>query len=252
MPADKADKLVAVKLKAAKIYYDWGHNDEALKRFAALVEQHPKSDQAVFAANLISDIYNQREAWEELYATSVKYRENDELVEGRPDLLIELSKYGEYAKFKLVNILEERVKKENGDLRLVAQAYQDFQAEFPKSENADKALLSRELVTLKNDVPALDPLDDLALNHPDGPKLIAFLKAMEFTTLTRRVAEATETDAAAVEPSHVEVEWGDAAHGPDTGSGQSPSSALPGTFSPSNGEKEASGNASTSASPSPP
>lgn len=142
VPADKADKLVAVKLKAAKIYYDWGHNDEALKRFAALVEQHPKSDQAVFAANLISDIYNQREAWEELYATSVKYRENDELVEGRPDLLIELSKYGEYAKFKLVNILEERVKKENGDLRLVAQAYQDFQAEFPKSENADKALFN--------------------------------------------------------------------------------------------------------------
>ena len=50
---------------------------------------------------------------------------------------------------------------------------------------------------LKNDVPVTDGLDDLALQPPNGPKLIAFLKAMEFTTLTRRVAEATGTDAAA-------------------------------------------------------
>ena len=39
------------------------------------------------------------------------------------------------------------------------------------------------------------PLDDLVLRPPNGPKLIAFLKTMEFTTLTRRVAEATGADA---------------------------------------------------------
>ncbi|MEZ5812679.1 MAG: DNA polymerase I [Rhizobiaceae bacterium] len=82
-------------------------------------------------------------------------------------------------------------------------------------EHADKARLSRDLVTLKTDVPSLDPLDDLALNHPDGPKLIAFLKAMEFTTLTRRVGEATGTEVAEIEPVAVKVEWGDEARGPD-------------------------------------
>src|SRR5690606_12067962 len=46
-----------------------------------------------------------------------------------------------------------------------------------------------------------------------------FLKAMEFTTLTRRVAEASGADAAAIEPAHVEVEWGADAHGPDMGAG---------------------------------
>ncbi|PHP68857.1 DNA polymerase I [Zhengella mangrovi] len=81
--------------------------------------------------------------------------------------------------------------------------------------NADMARLSRELVRLKIDVPDLDALDSLALEDPDGPKLIAFLKAMEFTTLTRRVAEETGADASAVDPAHVEVEWGDSAHGPD-------------------------------------
>ena len=62
-------------------------------------------------------------------------------------------------------------------------------------DNADKARISRELVTLKNDVPVTDGLDDFVLHAPDGPKLIAFLKTMEFTSLTRRVAEATGTEA---------------------------------------------------------
>ena len=72
--------------------------------------------------------------------------------------------------------------------------------------NADKARISRELVTLKNDVPVADGLDDFVLQPPDGPKLIAFLKAMEFTTLTRRVAEATGTEAAEIEAAAVAVE----------------------------------------------
>ena len=38
------------------------------------------------------------------------------------------------------------------------------------------------------------PLDDLAVHEPDARKLIAFLKAMEFSTLTRRVAEYSQID----------------------------------------------------------
>ncbi|MEP4804941.1 MAG: DNA polymerase I, partial [Hyphomicrobiales bacterium] len=39
-----------------------------------------------------------------------------------------------------------------------------------------------------------------------GPKLVSFLKAMEFTTLTRRVAEATETEAETIEAEAVSVD----------------------------------------------
>ena len=85
-------------------------------------------------------------------------------------------------------------------------------------ENRDKALMSRELVRLKDDVPGVEALDSLVLQPPNGPKLIGFLKAMEFTTLTRRVAEASGADAAGIEPVAVAVEWGDDAHGPDVGS----------------------------------
>ena len=85
--------------------------------------------------------------------------------------------------------------------------------------NADNARISRQLVTLKNDVPVAEGIDDFALQPPDGPKLIAFLKTMEFTTLTRRVAEATGTEVGDVAPAPVKVETGAEAHGPDVGAG---------------------------------
>ncbi|WP_439273278.1 DNA polymerase I [Pseudochrobactrum sp. HB0163] len=80
---------------------------------------------------------------------------------------------------------------------------------------ADQTRIARQLVTLKNDVPLDVDLDGLLLEPQDGPKLIAFLKAMEFTSLTRRVAEATDTVAAEIEPVTVVTEWGAQARGPD-------------------------------------
>lgn len=66
-------------------------------------------------------------------------------------------------------------------------------------ENAEKARISRKLVLLDDKV-ALDvPLDELAVHEPDARKLIAFLKAMEFSTLTRRVADYSQIDPADVE-----------------------------------------------------
>ncbi|MDQ6436537.1 DNA polymerase I [Mesorhizobium sp. LHD-90] len=82
-------------------------------------------------------------------------------------------------------------------------------------DNADKARISRDLVRLKNDVPVTEGLDDLSLQPPNGPKLISFLKAMEFSSLTRRVAEATGADAGAIQSASISVEAGAGAHGPD-------------------------------------
>ncbi|MBB5700237.1 DNA polymerase-1 [Ochrobactrum daejeonense] len=98
---------------------------------------------------------------------------------------------------------------------------------------ADQTKIARELVTLKTDVPLDVDLDGLVLEPQNGPKLIGFLKAMEFTSLTRRVAEATDTDASSVEPSHVETDWGADAHGPDldipakTQDAETPAAAVP-------------------------
>lgn len=81
---------------------------------------------------------------------------------------------------------------------------------------AEQARISRRLVQLCCDVPLDASLDDLVLETQDGPKLIGFLKSMGFASLTRRVAEATHTQASAIEPQSVDIVWGGQAHGPDT------------------------------------
>ena len=66
-------------------------------------------------------------------------------------------------------------------------------------DNAEIARLSKRLVTLDQNVPLDVAVDELAVHEPDYKHLIAFLKAMEFSTITRRIAEKSGIDASAVE-----------------------------------------------------
>ena len=50
-------------------------------------------------------------------------------------------------------------------------------------ENKDKAIISKKLVTLKNDVPVKDKLEDFVLKKVDKDKLYSFLREMEFNRL---------------------------------------------------------------------
>src|SRR5438105_1032849 len=67
-------------------------------------------------------------------------------------------------------------------------------------ENAESARLSKKLVTLDANVALEVPLAELAVHEPDYKGLVAFLKAMEFAALTRRVAEFSGIDAGEIEP----------------------------------------------------
>jgi DNA polymerase I len=91
---------------------------------------------------------------------------------------------------------------EYGDLEtLLARAGEIKQPKRREAliENAEKARISRQLVLLDDKVKLDVPIDELAVHEPDARKLIAFLKAMEFSTLTRRVAEYSQVDPADVD-----------------------------------------------------
>src|SRR4029079_16999207 len=66
-------------------------------------------------------------------------------------------------------------------------------------DNAEMARVSKKLVTLDQNVPLEVPVEDLAVHEPDYKTLIAFLKAMECSTLTRRVAEKSGLEANEIE-----------------------------------------------------
>ncbi|MCL5776070.1 DNA polymerase I [Limibaculum sp. FT325] len=64
---------------------------------------------------------------------------------------------------------------------------------------ADQIRLSRELVTLKQDVPVEIAVDDFPVEKPDADKLLGFLAEMEFRTLSTRIAQALGVEAPVIE-----------------------------------------------------
>jgi DNA polymerase-1 len=56
-------------------------------------------------------------------------------------------------------------------------------------EQADNARLSKKLVILDCNVPVKEEIAEFGASEPEPNKLIAFLKAMEFSTLTKRASE---------------------------------------------------------------
>jgi DNA polymerase I len=92
---------------------------------------------------------------------------------------------------------------EYGDLEtLLARASEIKQEKRRQSliEFAEQARMSKRLVLLDDHVELKCPLENLPLDGRDPKTLIAFLKAMEFTNLTKRVGEATGVDPNAIDP----------------------------------------------------
>jgi DNA polymerase I len=93
---------------------------------------------------------------------------------------------------------------EYGDLEtLLARAGEIKQPKrrevLTNAESVALIRLSKTLVTLVQDVALEIPLDDLTLVAPEAKRLVAFLKALEFTTITRRVAEIYGVEAGEIE-----------------------------------------------------
>ena len=81
---------------------------------------------------------------------------------------------------------------EYGDLEtLLARADEIKQPKRRETliEKVDQIRMSRDLVTLDQNTPDLEPLEDLDLREPVADDLLAFLTEMEFRTLTKRIAE---------------------------------------------------------------
>ncbi len=91
---------------------------------------------------------------------------------------------------------------EYGDLETLLQRAPEIKQEKRRQsllEHAENARLSKKLVTLDAHVKLDVPLGELAVHEPDNKRLIGFLKAMEFNSLMRRVAEFSGVDAGEVE-----------------------------------------------------
>ncbi|MBL8789287.1 MAG: DNA polymerase I [Rhizobiales bacterium] len=72
---------------------------------------------------------------------------------------------------------------------------------------AEQARISKRLVCLDDRVPVEEDVGSFAVDVPRASQLIGFLKTLEFTTFTRKVAAELQADMAAIEPVPVEISF---------------------------------------------
>ena len=93
---------------------------------------------------------------------------------------------------------------EYGDLEtLLARASEIKQQKRRENliEFAEQARLSKRLVTLDDKVPVEHDVGSFAVDTPRASDLIGFLKALEFTSFTKKIAGELEADSSAIEPA---------------------------------------------------
>ena len=120
---------------------------------------------------------------------------------------------------------------EYGDLEtLLARAPEIKQQKRRENliEFAEQARLSKRLVTLDDKVPVDHDVGSFAVDTPRASDLIGFLKALEFTSFTKKIAGELEADSSAIEPAAIEIKFW-----PPEGGEVSPESSSPTTNSSS-------------------
>lgn len=164
---EKGEKRVEIQYKAAKIYYDYNHLDEAVARFADIALKSPDykfedgSRAGEVAANLVLDSYNLLADWEKVNEWSRKFYAEEKLAQGK--FRDDLAKLIEQSSFKLINQLE--AKKEYAK---AGEQYMQFVSEWPKSEFADKALFNAaiDFYNAKMLDRAIEVRKQLIVKHP--------------------------------------------------------------------------------------
>src|SRR5262249_20047036 len=71
----------------------------------------------------------------------------------------------------------------------------------------EQARISKRLVTLDHQVPVVHHVGSFAVDQPRAAELIGFLKAMEFSSITKTIAAALDADMATIDAVTVPVEF---------------------------------------------
>lgn len=128
----KGDKNVELRFKIGRLYYLSNHFPEAEKTFREVVQLHPKSKQAEYAANLLLDIYNLRKDFVGLERVGNELLNQPEVAQSAS--ASQIKNILERASFKACEDLEAKK-----DYLGSAKHYEAFAKKYPKSSFALKA-----------------------------------------------------------------------------------------------------------------
>lgn len=128
---------IDVRYQAAVVFYDRNHFVEAAKRFGEIILKWPEEKRSQDAADLSMSVLEEKGEWLELNKLSRQFLANKKLSKPGTEFTRRVAGVVEGSQYKWVD--EVIYKKEKNPAR-AAEEFLKFVAEFPKSDNADRAL----------------------------------------------------------------------------------------------------------------
>lgn len=128
---------VDIAYQAAVVFYDKNHFVEAGRRFGDVINKYPEHPNSEKAADLIMAVLNEREEWLELNKLARVFKGNARLSKPNTEFTKRVGALVEGSQYKYI---DEVVYKKEKDAAKAADLFLAFVEEFPKSENADRAL----------------------------------------------------------------------------------------------------------------
>ena len=128
---------IDVRYQAAVVYYDRNHFVEAAQRFGEIIMKWPEEKRSQEAADLSMSVLEEKEEWLELNKLSRQFIANKKLSKAGTEFTKRVGGVVEGSQYKWVDLV---VYKREKKASKAAEEYLKFVAEFPKSDNADRAL----------------------------------------------------------------------------------------------------------------
>ena len=138
----KDDELVGMKFMKGNIYRRYNHFDEATPIFEDILKNHRTHETAEFSANLLLDIYNRQQKFDELGALADKLDADKPFLEGKDDLKGRLAQIkAKYLRDKAI-ALETKAKETKDFSAYIAcgLAFQDIYNRNPSEPGNDEVL----------------------------------------------------------------------------------------------------------------
>lgn len=122
-----------MRASAAQVYFDYGHYKEALERLEKIIKVIPATEQSNASIKLILSYYADNKQWDKLIERGKEYMATKGLMD---------AKLTEFVQNLLVTASFERAMAFEQEKKFdqAADAFVAFQRDFPKEENADRAL----------------------------------------------------------------------------------------------------------------
>jgi cellulose synthase operon protein C len=131
--------LAALYYLPAQILFEYGHYDDARKRFLKIIDLFPDRDESAYSASLIIRTYQEEKDIQKVRLYSGLYARKQNLGKSKEaaDVRLKFPTLEEGSAFQMASMLLAEGKLEAG-----AEAFLQFRTDFPKSEHVPDALFN--------------------------------------------------------------------------------------------------------------